>query len=54
MDYNEFFKNKQDNISSSYLFIGDEEYMMNLALDGLKKRFVDESFETLNFTRLER
>jgi DNA polymerase-3 subunit delta len=54
MDYNEFFKKiKQDNISSSYLFIGDEEYMMNLALDGLKKRFVDESFETLNFTRLE-
>ncbi|MDR7870198.1 MAG: DNA polymerase III subunit delta [Tissierellaceae bacterium] len=54
MLYNEFLKNiKNDNITSSYLFVGDEEYMMNLTIDNLKNKYIEESFETLNFTKLE-
>lgn len=54
MIYNEFSKNiKEDNIESSYLFIGVEEYMMNNIIDTIKNKYIDESFEFINFTRLE-
>lgn len=54
MIYNEFMENiKKDNIDSSYLFMGAEEYMMNIALKNLKNKHIEESFETLNYTRLE-
>ena len=40
MIYNEFMNSiKDDNISSSYLFIGAEEYMMNIAIEDLKNKF---------------
>ena len=54
MIYNEFMENiKKDHIDSSYLFIGAEEYMMNMALKNLKNKHIEEAFETLNYTRLE-
>lgn len=54
MIYNEFMNNiKEDNISSSYLFIGAEEYMMNIALANLKSKYIEESLEALNYTKLE-
>lgn len=54
MIYNEFLNNiKEDNILSSYLFIGAEEYMMNIALSNLKSTYIEESFEALNYSRLE-
>lgn len=54
MLYNDFFKKiKKDKIESSYLFLGDEEYMMNIAMNELKNKYIEESFETLNYTKLE-
>ncbi len=54
MLYNEFLKDiKNDNIGSAYLFVGAEEYMMNLAIDRLKNKYIEESFEALNYERLE-
>lgn len=54
MNYSEFLKIiKEDNIDNFYLFMGHEEYMMNLAMERLKDRYIMESFETLNFTRME-
>lgn len=54
MLYNEFFKKiDSDSIASSYLFIGVEEYMMSLALENLKNKYIDSSFDTLNYIKLE-
>lgn len=54
MIYNEFMINiKDDNIDSSYLFLGAEEYMMNIAIDSLKSSYIEESFEALNYIKLE-
>lgn len=53
MIYNEFLKKiNNDNIASSYLFVGVEEYMMSLAIEKIKDKYIDPNFETLNYTRL--
>ncbi len=54
MDYNDFIKDlKGDNIKSSYLFFGEEEYLMNETIDLIKIKHIEPSLETLNFTTIE-
>lgn len=54
MIYNEFLKRiKEDNLEPSYLFIGVEEYIMSIATNTLKDKYIEESFEELNYTKLE-
>lgn len=54
MNYNSFLKQvSQDQISSSYLFIGEEEYLMKNSIDLLKEKYIDEGFETLNYIVLQ-
>ena len=54
MNYNNFLKDvKENNIKSSYLFYGEEEYLMNETLDLLKRQYIDSSLEALNFTIIE-
>ena len=54
MKYKEFFgKIKNDSIAPAYLFVGEEVYMMDLALERLKENYVDKSLESLNFSRIQ-
>ncbi len=54
MNYNNFLKDvKENNIKSSYLFYGEEEYLMNETLDLLKRQYIDSSLEALNLTIIE-
>ncbi len=54
MNYNDFAKEVEaENIKSSYLFLGEEEYLMNETIDLLKDKYIEPSFETLNFTIIE-
>lgn len=54
MNYNDFIKEvKKNDIKSSYLFFGDEEYLMNETIELLKRQYIDISLETLNFTIIE-
>ena len=54
LEYNSFVDviNK-DILDYTYLFIGEEEYLMNECIEFLKRRFVDESLEALNYSILE-
>lgn len=50
MNYNEFTSFiKKDNLLPVYFFTGTEEYIMNYAIKILKDKYIDESFEALNF-----
>lgn len=54
MNYSNFLKDiSKDNLESLYLFIGEEEYLMKHALGILKEKYIEESFETLNYIVLE-
>ena len=44
---------KKKEIKNIYLFYGEEDYLINNALEKLKKTIVDPSFEQLNFMILE-
>lgn len=54
MNYKELVDsiNKHE-IKNIYLFLGEEVYLINKALEKLKKILIDPSFEQLNFTILE-
>lgn len=50
MNYNDFISLiNEDKLKPVYLFLGDEEYLMHKAIDRLKKKYISESFETLNY-----
>lgn len=50
MNYNEFVNIiNEDKVNPVYLFLGNEEYLMNRAIDRLKKKYVSESLEALNY-----
>jgi DNA polymerase-3 subunit delta len=52
--YKEFLKLlKKDDIDSTYLLIGDEDYLKDECVGVIKKKYVDESLETLNYTVLD-
>lgn len=54
MIYKDFFsKIKKDELANYYLFIGEEEYMMKLALDEIKNKYISGDFETLNYTVID-
>lgn len=54
MDYNKLINEiKRDNLKPIYLFTGHEEYLMHEALDILKDKYVEESFESLNYAIID-
>lgn len=54
MNYNEFKKIiKNYEINSTYLLIGEEEYLIDECLDLFKKTYIDNNFETLNYAILD-
>lgn len=44
---------KENKLEPSYLFTGEEEYLMNELIMLLKNNYIDESFETLNFSIID-
>lgn len=54
MIYKDFFSElKKDELKNYYLFTGQEEYMMKLALAEVKSRYIEDDFETLNYTVID-
>lgn len=54
MIYNEFLKAiKEDSLNSAYLFVGEEEYLMNETIDALKSKYIESSLETLNYSIID-
>ncbi len=54
MNYAEFQeKIKKDKLDSVYLFWGQEEYLMNMTMDKLKERYIEDSFEAINYIRID-
>lgn len=54
LNYNDFLKQVKNNtIDSSYLFYGEEEYLINECIGMLKNNYVDKSFEELNIATIE-
>lgn len=54
MYYDDFLKLlKADDINSTYLFMGDEEYLMDECIALVKKSYVSESLEALNYAVLD-
>ena len=54
MNYSEFIKIiKNDNLLPVYLFTGAEEYLMNEAIEKLKYKYIDPSFEALNYVIID-
>lgn len=54
MNYTEFLEIvKSEKLYSTYLFLGEEEYLINECIAFMKKRYVEESLETLNFIVLD-
>lgn len=50
MKYGELMqKIKNDDIESSYLFTGEEEYLMKQTISTIKRKYINPSFETLNY-----
>ncbi|CAK7070583.1 DNA polymerase III subunit delta [Tissierella sp.] len=50
MNYSELINSiKKDNLFPVYFFTGVEEYLMNEAIENLKNKFIDSSFEALNY-----
>lgn len=50
MNYNEFMSCiKKDNILPVYFLSGNEEYLMKEAVEALKDKYIDKSFEALNY-----
>lgn len=54
MDYNKFINivNKMD-LKGVYLFTGEEEYLMNKSMDMIKVKYIESSFETLNYIQID-
>ena len=50
MNYNNFINLiNEDKLEPVYLFLGDEDYLMNKAIDRLKEKYIEQAFETLNY-----
>lgn len=44
---------KNNKINSTYLLMGEEEYLLEEAIELLKKTYIDDNFEALNYTVLD-
>ena len=54
MIYKEFFsKLKKEELENYYLFLGEEEYMMKLAIEEVKNKYISADFETLNYSVID-
>lgn len=54
MNYSEFINLiKKDSLSPVYFFTGAEEYLMNEIIGVLKEKYIEESFETLNYIAID-
>lgn len=54
MNYSEFkIEMKNDKLKPVYLFTGEEVYLMNKAIDKLKDKYIDPSFEALNYVIID-
>lgn len=54
MNYSEFLKIlKNDNADSTYLFLGEEDYLINECIEIVKKKYIEESLEALNYSILD-
>ena len=50
MNYNDFISLiNSDKLKPVYLFLGEEEYLMNKALARLKNKYINDSLEALNY-----
>lgn len=52
MTYDEFVKLLKKDLGSTYLFTGVEEYLKDECVELTKKKYIDESLESLNYIRL--
>lgn len=50
-DFKDLLRN--EDINSTYLFMGDEDYLMNECIDLVKKKYVSEGMEVLNISELD-
>lgn len=50
MEYKEIYKS---NLSGAYLFYGEEKFLMNDALDYIKKKYINQGLETFNYVVYE-
>lgn len=54
MNYREFINDVNSNkLITVYLFTGIEQYLMDKAIDILREKYIDKSFETLNYVVLD-
>ena len=54
MNYTEFKELiKEDKLENAYLFVGEEDYLMNECISTLKNKYILGSWEELNFTVLD-
>ena len=54
MNYKELINDiKNDKLLTVYLFTGSENYLMDKAIELLKDKYIDKSFETLNYVVLD-
>lgn len=54
MNYNDFMRAlEKDDLGPVYLFVGEEEYLMTRAFAALKDKYIDESFESINFVKID-
>lgn len=54
MNYNDLKEViKNENINSSYLFLGEEDYLMNEGIDMVKEQYVEDSLDAINFSIIE-
>ncbi|NLK72981.1 MAG: DNA polymerase III subunit delta [Clostridiales bacterium] len=54
MDYKNFLNHiKSDELFNVYIFFGKERFLIQWAIETLKKKYVDESFESLNYNLIQ-
>lgn len=54
MDYKNFLNHiKSDELYNVYIFFGKERFLIQWAIETLKKKYVDESFESLNYNLIQ-
>lgn len=54
MNYTEFKELiKKERLENSYLFLGEEDYLMNECISTVKDKYIESTWETLNFTAMD-
>lgn len=54
MSYRDFIKDlKNENLSPVYLFYGTEKYLVDYLIDEIKKKYIEEVYESLNYIYID-